>query len=123
MDGMNGIAKTGWLPNNKICIPAPAIQPVVTGIIERGENSNSNSSIASMTAAIGVPNIVTIPAQAPAAKIIFRSEDEICMICPVSEPKAPPVAMIGPSAPKGPPVPIEIAAESGFRKVMIGCHR
>ena len=25
--------------------------------------------------------------------------------------------MIGPSAPNGPPVPIEIAAESGFKKV------
>ena len=31
---------------------------------------------------------------------------------------APPVAMIGPSAPNGPPVPIDIAAESGFRKVI-----
>ena len=32
------------------------------------------------------------------------------MIWPMSDPSAPPVAMIGPSAPNGPPVPIEIAA-------------
>ena len=34
----------------------------------------------------------------------------------MSEPRALPVAMIGPSAPNGPPVPIEIAAETGFKK-------
>ena len=32
-----------------------------------------------------------------------------------SEPIAPPVMMIGPSAPNGPPLPIEIAEETGFR--------
>ncbi len=37
------------------------------------------------------------------------------MSCPRVEPKAPPVAIIGPSAPKGPPVPIEMAADSGFK--------
>ena len=35
--------------------------------------------------------------------------------CAKIEPNAPPVMMIGPSAPNGPPVPMEIAAESGFR--------
>ena len=45
------------------------------------------------------------------------------MSCPTSEPSAPPVAMIGPSAPNGPPVPMAIAAEIGFRKVMRGAMR
>ena len=31
--------------------------------------------------------------------------------------------MIGPSAPNGPPVPIEIAEESGFRTATLGCIR
>jgi hypothetical protein len=31
---------------------------------------------------------------------------------------APPVAMIGPSAPKGPPVPMETAADRGLRNVI-----
>ena len=43
-----------------------------------------------------------------------------CRTCPTSEPSAPPVAMIGPSAPKGPPVPMAMAAESGLRNVMRG---
>jgi hypothetical protein len=33
----------------------------------------------------------------------------------MSEPIAPPVMMIGPSAPKGPPLPIAIAEASGLR--------
>src|SRR5690606_3678206 len=37
--------------------------------------------------------------------------------CPSSDPSAPPVAMIGPSAPNGPPVPIDTAADSGLRNV------
>jgi hypothetical protein len=36
------------------------------------------------------------------------------------EPNAPPVEIIDPSAPNGPPVPIEIAAEIGLRKVTMG---
>src|SRR5205807_8508900 len=38
---------------------------------------------------------------------VFRSTAVVCRSCPTSEPTAPPVAMIGPSAPKGPPVPME----------------
>ena len=34
---------------------------------------------------------------------------------------APPVIMMGPSAPKGPPEPIEIAEESGFNTASLGC--
>jgi hypothetical protein len=40
---------------------------------------------------------------------------------PMTEPKAPPVMMIGPSARKGPPDPIEIAAEIGLRTASLGC--
>ena len=76
--------------------------------------------MANMTAASGLPKMAAMPEQAPAARIIFRSAEEICMSWPVREPNAPPVAMMGPSAPKGPPVPIEIAADRGFRNVMAG---
>src|SRR5438270_5225968 len=101
-------------------MPAPVMQPIVTGIIERGENSNNNNSTASNTAANGLPNMAAIPEQAPAARTIFRSDAEICIHCPVNEPNAPPVEIIGPSAPNGPPVPIDNAAEIGFKKVIIG---
>ena len=37
-----------------------------------------------------------------------------------SEPNAPPVMMIGPSAPNGPPVPMEIAEDSGFSIATFG---
>ena len=79
---------------------APVTQANATGIIERGENSNNNNSIANKTAAIGVPNIAAMPAVAPAANITFLSLGVIFIICPATEPNAPPVAIIGPSAPK-----------------------
>jgi hypothetical protein len=44
-----------------------------------------------------------MPAAAPAASRILRSEAETGMTCPSSEPIDPPVTMIGPSAPNGPP--------------------
>ena len=43
--------------------------------------------------------------------------------CAISDPTAPPVMMIGPSAPNGPPVPIEIADESGLRTATLGSIR
>ncbi len=64
-----------------------------------------------------------MPAAAPAASSVLRSSAVIASSCPSSEPSAPPVAMIGPSAPNGPPVPIAIAAESGLRNVMRGGMR
>ena len=118
--GILGIANTGLLSKRSICMPAPVIQARATGMIERGENSNNNNSIARSTAASGLPKIADIPAQAPAVNMIFLSAGEICMACPVKEPNAPPVAIIGPSAPKGPPVPIDMAADKGFKKVMTG---
>ncbi len=38
----------------------------------------------------------------------------------MTEPIAPPVMIMGPSAPKGPPEPIEIAAEIGFKMASRG---
>ncbi|MNT46268.1 hypothetical protein D3C72_1828990 [compost metagenome] len=36
---------------------------------------------------------------------------------------APPVMMMGPSAPKGPPVPIDTADDTGFRMATLGWMR
>ena len=41
----------------------------------------------------------------------------------MSEPKAPPVMMIGPSAPNGPPVPMEMADEIGLSNATLGSIR
>ena len=65
---------------------------------------------------MGVPKIAAMPAVAPEAKSIFRSLWVILVICPSVEPNAPPVAMMGPSAPNGPPVPMAIAEEIGLRE-------
>ena len=108
-------AKTGSCPKRKWWPAAPVIQANATGIIDLGENSKSNNSIAKNIAAIGLPKIAAIPAVAPAANKIFLSLGEIFNNWPKVEPKAPPVAMIGPSAPKGPPEPIDIAEDIGLR--------
>ena len=73
--------------------------------------------MASRTAETGAPNVAAIPAAAPAASNVLRSVAVVLMICPMSEPSAPPVAIMGPSAPNGPPVPMAMAAEIGLRKV------
>ena len=86
-----------------------------TGMKLRGVHSNNSSSTASMTAAMGVPNTVVMPAAAPATSNVFRSASLTGSNWAISEPMAPPVMMIGPSAPNGPPVPMEIAEESGLR--------
>lgn len=76
--------------------------------------------MASSTAETGLPNVADMPAAAPAASKVLRLSADVFVICPSNEPKAPPVAIIGPSAPKGPPVPIASAAESGLRNVRRG---
>jgi hypothetical protein len=58
-----------------------------------------------------------MPAAAPAARSVFRSAALTAITCPSTDPSAPPVAMIGPSEPKGPPVPMATAAERGLRNV------
>ena len=89
----------------------------------RGFHSKSSSSTASSTAATGVANVADMPAAAPATSSVFRSLLVRWKCCATSDPIAPPVRMIGPSAPKGPPVPIEMAAEMGFRIATRGATR
>ena len=66
-------------------------------------------------AAMGLPKMADIPAVAPAASNIFLSLWVMLSNCPSVDPKAPPVAIMGPSAPKGPPEPIEMAEDTGFK--------
>ena len=56
-----------------------------------------------------------MPAAAPATSSVLRSALVRWNNCAIIDPNAPPVMMMGPSAPNGPPEPIEIADESGFR--------
>ncbi len=46
----------------------------VSGMSDRTESSNSKSSIASRIEANGAPNVAAIPAAAPEASRILRSE-------------------------------------------------
>ncbi len=85
---------------------------------DRGRSSKSSNSTASSTAETGLPKVAAIPAAAPAASNVLRSEAVVWRSWPTSDPSAPPVAMIGPSAPNGPPVPMEMAAETGLRNVI-----
>ncbi len=61
-----------------------------------------------------------MPPAAPATRSVFRSVLDSRKSCAIIDPKAPPVMMMGPSAPNGPPEPIEIALESGFRMATLG---
>jgi hypothetical protein len=91
-----------------------------SGSNARVENSKRSSSIASTTDASGAPKVAAIPAAAPDASRILRSLGDTFTTWPTKEPSAPPVTMIGPSAPKGPPVPIAIAAETGLATAVRG---
>jgi hypothetical protein len=73
-------------------------------------------------AATGVANVADIPAAAPATNSVVRSASVTRIHCAISDPTAPPVIMIGPSAPKGPPDPMAIAAEIGFNMSDFGIH-
>ncbi len=64
-----------------------------------------------------------MPAEAPATSRVLRSAALMLKHCANSEPMAPPVMMIGPSAPNGPPVPIEIAEDNGLRIATFGWIR
>ena len=114
---MFGVPKTGADPTKAIRTPVATAAASATGRSDRGRYSNNNSSTASSTAETGLPNVAAMPAAAPAASNVLRSSALVRSSCPTTDPKAPPVAMIGPSAPNGPPVPIEMAAETGFRMV------
>jgi hypothetical protein len=86
----------------------------------RGRHSNSSSSTASSSAATGVPNTAVMPAVAPATSSVLRSAAVSLKNCANSEPIAPPVMMIGPSAPNGPPLPITMPDESGLSTATLG---
>ena len=62
----------------------------------------------------GRAEYAVMPAAAPATSSVFRSAALRWKNCANSEPSAPPVMMIGPSAPNGPPVPMEMADDSGL---------
>ncbi len=99
--------------------PATA-HATATGSKLRGRNSNSSSSTASSTAATGVPNTAVMPAVAPATSSALRSAAVRWKYCAISEPMAPPVMMIGPSAPNGPPLPITMPEDSGLSSATLG---
>ena len=94
-----------------------------TGMKLRGCHSNSNSSTASSSEASGALKGAAIPAAAPATSSVLRSSADMCSVWASSEPTAPPVMMIGPSAPKGPLLPMLIAAEMGFSMATLGSTR
>ena len=97
--------------------------PSATGIMLRGFHSKSSSSTASSTEATGAANVADMPAAAPTTSSVFRSALVRWKNCAMSDPIAPPVMMIGPSAPNGPPEPIEIADDSGFSSATFGSTR
>jgi hypothetical protein len=64
-----------------------------------------------------------IPAAAPATSSVFRSAAESSNSWATIDPTAPPVMVIGPSAPNGPRVPMETAEEIGFRTATLALIR
>ena len=88
--------------------------------IERGLNSKASSSTPNSVAATGVPNTALIPAAAPATSRARRWAAVSRKSWPTIEPTAPPVRMIGPSAPNGPPVPMLTALEMGLSRARRG---
>src|SRR4029077_15356523 len=104
----------GPAPSNGTRTTAATTEATATGMKLRGFHSNSSSSTASNTAAIGVTKMAAMPARGPATSSVLRSAEERWKSWATSEPTAPPVMMIGPSAPNGPPVPMEIAEETGL---------
>ncbi len=96
------------------CINAPTAEAIPTGTNDFTLNSNKISSTTSSTAEIGVPNVAAMPAAAPDASSNLLSDPVTLTSCPINDPKAPPVWMIGPSAPNGCPEPIVNEAESAF---------
>ena len=116
-------AKMGGRPSNGTRTTEDTKAAKATGMKLRGFHSNSISSTASNTAAKGVAKMAAMPAAAPATSSVFLSEEVRWKSCANREPKAPPVTMIGPSAPNGPPVPIDRAEEIGLRIATLGCIR
>ena len=64
--------------------------------------------------------MTAMPAAAPQANSTLRSTAVVRISCPTIEPNAPPVWMIGPSAPNGPPVPMAAAVAIGLKTATRG---
>jgi hypothetical protein len=118
-----GTGKMAALPSSAHRQTVAAVTAADTGIMLRGRHSNSSSSTASSTEASGALNVAAMPPAAPATSRVFLSSADSSRNCARIEPTAPPVMMIGPSAPNGPPVPIEIAAETGLSTATRGATR
>src|SRR5262245_10589664 len=118
--GCWGTGNSGPAPSSDRRRTAAVALARATGIKLRGFHSKSNSSVASNAAATGEANVADIPPAAPATKRVLRSALVRWKNCAVIDPNAPPVMMIGPSAPNGPPEPIEIADEIGFNTASFG---
>ena len=67
--------------------------------------------------------VADMPPAAPATSSVFRSAAVRWNTWATIDPSAPPVMMIGPSAPNGPPEPIEMADDSGLSTATFGCIR
>ena len=118
---VRGTLNSGPSSNSAECMPPATAAATTSGTKARTENSNNSSSMASTTAASGAPNVADMPAAAPAASRILRSDGDTGITWPSSDPIDPPVTMIGPSAPNGAPVPIAIAADTGLAMRRAGC--
>ena len=114
---------SGPVPKNAARANPATAHASATGRKLRGRHSNSSSSTASSTAATGVPNTAVMPAAAPATSSVLRSAEVSFTHCAISEPSAPPVMMIGPSAPNGPPLPITMPDDSGLSTATFGDMR
>ena len=88
-----------------------------------GGELEQQSSTARITAASGEPKVADMPAAAPQASRILRSAGDTRTTWPSSEPIAPPVTMIGPSAPNGAAVPMATAADTGLATAVRGAIR
>ena len=117
------MGKSGPGPSSHGRTIAASAAATATGTRLRGFHSNRSSSTARSTAANGVPKVADIPAAAPATRSVFRSLAVRWNACAITEPTAPPVMMMGPSAPKGPPEPIATAEEIGFKIASRGFMR
>ncbi len=118
-----GTSNSGGSPRRGTRTAAAVADASATGIMLRGRHSKRSSSTASRTAATGVPKVALIPAAAPATSSVLRSAAVRWKNWATMEPTAPPVMMIGPSAPNGPPEPMLTAEESGFSTATFGSTR
>src|SRR5579885_2513730 len=118
--GVEAIGNNGPVPMITSRKRVAVAEATPTGIKLLGFHSNKSSSTDKRTAATGELKTAAIPPAAPATRSVFLSIEVSFMNWAKTDPKAPPVIMIGPSAPKGPPDPIDIAVETGFRTATLG---